>query len=277
MSGIVEKVGKDVTDLRPGDKVWTSTYYRDVRAGCFQELVVVPTHTVARIPDSVSFEAAACLGVPALTACMTLWKWLKVPLPSESSSPTDASVTDNEWLLIWGGSTVTGQFATQVAAQSGLKVITVNSASTKALSERLGASHVVIRDGKTDDEIVAEIRQATHGAYITRAIDLVGAKTAAVVLRAVSAERPVEFAPLAFMKSDQEVPANVTAHTVEMKRFVLDVESKRYADELNKLLDAGKLVIPDIHLLEGGLEVVQEGLDLLKKGDLKGRKLVVKF
>ncbi len=310
MSGVVEKVGKHVHGIQPGDKVWTSTYYKDVRAGCFQEFVIVPKHTVAKIPKTVPFEYASCLGVPALTACMTLWKWLQVRMPSqdlemaeaeevepnaEPEEPSErpegtevegeekkdteqaAAAEEEEWLLIWGGSTATGQFATQVAVHAGLNVITVNSATTKCLSERLGATHVVVRDGKTDEEILAAIRDATAGAHITRAIDLVGAKTAALVLAAVSKERPVHFAPLAFMSSSQVVPDNVTAHTVEMKRFVLDESSKYYADELNALLEADMLVLPDVHLIEGGFDAIPEGLEMLKKGNMKGKKLIVKI
>jgi NADPH:quinone reductase-like Zn-dependent oxidoreductase len=85
MAGIVEKVGSNVTTIKPGDRVWTSTYYRDVRAGCFQQYVIVPQHTVLSIPSDVSFEQAATLGVAALTAAMTLWKWLSVPLPHVKS------------------------------------------------------------------------------------------------------------------------------------------------------------------------------------------------
>ncbi|OTA90375.1 hypothetical protein M434DRAFT_43596, partial [Hypoxylon sp. CO27-5] len=140
MSGVVTQVGSSVTTFKEGDFVWTSTYYKDVRAGCFQEYVVVPSHTVLPIPSSVPFEAAACLGVAALTASMTLWKWLDVPVPRSALAGTEEG-----WLLIWGGSTVTGQFATQIANLSGIKVITINSAETKSLSELLGASHVVVR------------------------------------------------------------------------------------------------------------------------------------
>lgn len=271
MSGVIAQVGKDVTGFQKGDRVWTSTYYKDVRAGCFQEYVVVPSHTVLPIPSTVSFEAASCLGVAALTAAMTLWKWLGVPVPS--------CVTDSaevQWLLIWGGSSVTGQFATQFAVQSGLKVITVNSSETQALSQSLGASYVVVRDGKTNEELVEEIRQATGG-NITRAIDLVGTKTAALALDAVSKDQPVAFAPLAMMSSSQVVPENVTAHTVEMKQFVLDKSNVCYTEELGTLLDNGKIVLPELHVIEGGLEVVQEGLDMLKKGNMKGRKLVVRM
>ena len=277
MSGIVEKVGKHVKDIKPGDRVWTSTYYRDVRAGCFQEYVIVPPHTVVKIPERVPFAAAACLGVAALTACMTLWKWLGVPTPSQRNGTTGKANGDDDWLLIWGGSTVTGQFATQVASQSGLKVITVNSVETEALSKLLGASYVVTRDGKTDAEILEEITTATNGGHITRAIDLVGSKTAVLVLDAVSKERPVDFAPLAFMASTQTIRENVTVHTVEMKRFVLDESSKHYADELNNLLERDALVLPEVHLLEGGFEDIKDGLELLKQGNMKGKKLIVRI
>ncbi|KAI1442584.1 GroES-like protein [Annulohypoxylon stygium] len=270
MSGVVAQVGSAVTSFKEGDSVWTSTYYKDVRAGCFQEFVVVPSHTVLPIPSNIPFEAAACLGVAALTASMTLWKWLGVP----TQRPTDG--TDRQWLLIWGGSTVTGQFATQIASLNGIQVITVNSAETKSLSERLGASHVVVRDGKTDEQVVDEIRTITGGG-ITRAIDLVGPKTAALVLDAVSTDMPVHFAPLAMMSSSQSVPENVLVHTVEMKQFVLDKSNVRYTEELGRLLEDGKIVLPELHLIEGGLDSVQGGLEMLKKGNLKGKKLVVRM
>ncbi|KAK6064974.1 zinc-binding dehydrogenase [Seiridium cupressi] len=269
MSGVVAQMGKNVSGFHQGERVWTSTYYKDVRAGCFQEYVVVPSHTVLPIPSTVPFEAAACLGVAALTAGMSLWKWLGVPVPSSKSDGLD-----KHWLLVWGGSTVTGQFATQFAVLSGMRVITVNSSETKSLSESLGASHVVVRDGKSDDELIEEIRSITGG-RITRAIDLVGTKTAALSLKAVSNEEPVSFAPLAMMSNSQEVPENVEVHTVEMKQFVLDKSNVRYTEELGKLLENGKVVLPELHLIEGGLEVVQEGLEMLKTGNMKGRKLVV--
>jgi NADPH:quinone reductase-like Zn-dependent oxidoreductase len=280
MSGVVSAVGSKVTSFTPGDKVWTQTYYKDIRAGCFQEYVVVPAHTVLSIPSTVSFSSAACLGVAALTAGMTLWKWLNVPMASDTSSEEgdddeeEEQEKKDEWLLIWGGSAVTGQFATQFASQSGVKVITVNSASTAALSKSLGASHVVIRDNKTPEQLVSEIRAATAG-NVTRAIDLVGSKTAALTLQAVSQTAKVDFAPLALMSKDTPIPDNVTAHTVEMKQFVLDASNGVYAEALDAMLESGSIVLPEIHLIEGGLEVVEASLDLLKKGDMKGKKMVV--
>ncbi|RDW82650.1 hypothetical protein BP6252_03762 [Coleophoma cylindrospora] len=276
MAGVVHKVGPSVTRFKVGDRVWTSTYYRDVRAGCFQDLVVVPQHTVLPIPGDLDFESAACLGVAALTAAMTLWKWLQVPRVARTPSLVD-SVPENEkdCLLIWGGSTVTGQFAIQIAVQSGLEVIAVTSSKTEALAQSLGAHTVVVRDGKTNDEIVEQIK-AIGDDRITRALDLVGNATAPFSLKCLSPTKPCLFAPLAMMKT-QEVPANIEILNVEMKQFVLDKSSTAYAEDLNYLLEHKRLKLPELDVLKGGLSAVVGGLERLKKGDMGGKKLVVSW
>jgi len=248
------------------------TYYRDRRAGCFQQYVTVPSHTVLPIPSNLSYTSAACLGVAALTSSMALWKWLQVPQSPEEV----ATMSTDGYLLVWGGSAVTGQFAIQIAARSGLKVIAVTSSKTQALAQKLGATHVVSRDGKTGDEIVAEIRSLT-GDNVTRAIDLVGTETAPFCLQAMSKTQPCLFAPLAMISSSTPVPENVTMETVEMKQFVNDASSKAYAVELNRLIEEGGLVLPEIEVLEGGLDVIVAGLERVKRGDMAVKKMVVMF
>jgi NADPH:quinone reductase-like Zn-dependent oxidoreductase len=299
-SGVVVKIGENVSNLKVGDRVWTSTYYRDIRAGCFQEYIVVPQHTVLPIPSNLSFEEAASLGVAALTAAMTLWKWLDVQMPSRKPSVLEKPLTsdsgywstksvsedekENEWILIWGGSTVTGQFATQLASLSSLKVITVCSAKTAALSKMVGAAHVVTRDERSMASICHEIEAITKGG-ISRAIDLVGGATAAQCLavcstdmqRKTRGEARVVFSPLAMMDKNQVVPDSVRVETVEMKQFVLNKDSKLYAERLNDLIANCSIRLPELQIIAGGLPQVQAGLELLKKGDLGGRKLIISF
>ena len=234
----------------------------------------MPLHTVNPIPGTLSFEQAACLGVPCLTAAMTLWKYLGVPMPSEQK-PALSEPGKGELLLVWGGSTVTGQFAIQLAAQSGMCTIAVSSQQTKPTVEALapGHVHVVTRDGKTNEQIVDEIR-AVGGNRITKCIDLVGAATAGFSIKALSTDQPSSIAPLSFMAKGQEVPPGVHVINVEMKTYILDPESQKYAAEVNRLLGHGKLRIPQIALLKG-LESVPKGLDILKRGDMVGKKLVI--
>lgn len=179
--------------------------------------------------------------------------------------------------MIWGGSTITGQFAIQIAKRCGLEVIAVTSAKTKYLAENLGAT-VVVRDGKTEDEIISSIL-AIGGDNITRAVDLVGPRTANYCLEAFSKDekRKCLFAPLAMISSKAQVPENVQVETVEMKQFVLSEESRVYAVELNRLVGRGEVVLPGLEVLEQGLESVVEGLERLKRGDMQGRKMVVRM
>jgi NADPH:quinone reductase-like Zn-dependent oxidoreductase len=178
--------------------------------------------------------------------------------------------------LIWGGSTVTGQFTIQLAKLSGLRVIAVTSAKTRDLAARLGAEDVVVRDDKTNDQIAAEVRAICHD-NLTLAIDIVGNSTAASCLQALSHTKECRLAALAFLKADEHVPDNVTIAQVEMKRFVIDSGNRPYAEELNHLVGSGRIGMPDLDVLKGGLESVERGLSILKAGDMTGRKLVVKM
>ncbi|TVY56739.1 Trans-enoyl reductase eqxC [Lachnellula cervina] len=280
MAGVVEMVGPGVRDVKVGDHVWTSTYYRDRRAGCFQQYITVPAHTVLPLPPSTSFTSAASLGVAGLTAAMTLWHWLDVPFPPPSAnSPPPANCEkleqEQEFLLIWGGGTVTGQYALQLAALSHLHVIAITSSHTAPLARSLGAI-VIERDNKPNTQIISEIKTIA-GDNITRAIDLVGPKTASACLQVLSKNQRALFAPLAMMGTEDEIPGNVQVVTVEMKRFVLDAENRAYALELNRLVGEGRVQVPGIEAVEGGLENVVLGLERLKKGEMGGRKMVVVF
>ncbi|KAK5323871.1 hypothetical protein LTR93_004655 [Exophiala xenobiotica] len=270
MAGVVRKIGSQVKGLRPGDRVWTSTYYKKCKAGCFQQVVTVPQHTVLKIPAGISFESAASLGVPGLTAAMTLWHWLEVPFTAEKGRRKSG-----DFILIWGGSTITGQFAIQLALESGLSVVAVTSSKTASLVRSLGADHVVTRDDKTDEMIVEEVRN-TVGDRLTRAVDIVGPKTAAMAVKALSTSLPSAIAPLSFLPQDFVPPANVTVRNVEMKRFILDPTSKVYAERLNCLLKKRQVDIPALEILPGGLAAIPDGLSRVKRGDMQGKKLIVK-
>ena len=64
----VDAVGPDVTDLSVGDRVWTMLAQHQRPGGTAQEQVVIPAERVTVLPDSVSYDVGASLGVPAVTA-----------------------------------------------------------------------------------------------------------------------------------------------------------------------------------------------------------------
>ena len=74
--------------------------------GAYAEFAMIKDGFLAKIPDSLSFEQAATLGVGVTTVGQALYMTLKFPLPE--TEPSDALVL----ILIYGGSTATGTLAT---------------------------------------------------------------------------------------------------------------------------------------------------------------------
>ena len=54
-SGVIERVGPDVKDLKPGDRVLT------LASGAFSTILTTSASLCARIPDDMSFEQAATM------------------------------------------------------------------------------------------------------------------------------------------------------------------------------------------------------------------------
>ncbi len=67
-AGVVESVGEGVDESRVGRRVWVfgAQSYRPF--GTAAELTVVPTWQAVDLPDTVSDEVGACLGIPGITA-----------------------------------------------------------------------------------------------------------------------------------------------------------------------------------------------------------------
>ncbi len=271
-AGVVEDVGSEVTFVSRGQRVWTSTYYRDRRAGCFQDLVVAHEHTVIQLPNHVSFESAASLGVGGLTAAMTIWKWFRVPMRRRRL--TRASAQTRSFVLVWGGSTITGQFAIQIAAEAGHRVIAVASERTASKVASLGAEYVVARDGKSLEQITTEVQSIGQDGIVF-GMDLVGPHTAICGIQCLSRSRHAKFAPLAVPAPPIEAPDNVKIVNVEMKRFVLDSTSRQYGVKLTEMVGQGRVNTPNIAVLPGGLQDIEAGLQRLKGGDMGGMKLVI--
>jgi NADPH:quinone reductase-like Zn-dependent oxidoreductase len=71
-AGIVEEVGDGVTQVRPGDEVIGAAGIKT--AGAFAEMVLVEEKSVVRKPRNLSWDEAAALPTPAITAYLALTK-----------------------------------------------------------------------------------------------------------------------------------------------------------------------------------------------------------
>ena len=91
----------------------------------------------------------------------------------------------------------------------------------------------------------------------------------------LSSTGPALSAPLSFLPKDTIASLHVKVQNVEMKCFILDKSSEKYPKALNRVIEQGTRMTPKLKVLRGGLDRVEEGLDMQKGGDQGGRKLVM--
>lgn len=151
-AGVVDAVGAGVTHVAAGDRVWFFLAgFAHAAGGSAQELTVLPGERVVPLPDGVSFDAGASMGVPAMTAHRALTVAEGGP---ERLAP---GALAGRTVLVAGGAGAVGHAAIQLARWAGATVITTISSPEKArLAQAAGAHHAVnYREGGTADRIRA--------------------------------------------------------------------------------------------------------------------------
>jgi NADPH:quinone reductase-like Zn-dependent oxidoreductase len=127
IAGTVEAIGKNVTQVRPGDEVMADlTSYG---FGGFAEYVAVPARALSPKPRGLSFEEAACVptaGVRALQGVMS-----------------NGAVRPGQAILINGAGGGLGTFAIQIAKSFGAVVTGVDSTAKLDLMRSVGADRVL--------------------------------------------------------------------------------------------------------------------------------------
>ena len=137
-AGTIDGVGDDVDGSRVGERVWLWEAAWQRADGTAQEYVVLPDRQAVPLPDGVSFDVGASLGIPALTAhrCLTV--------SERGPSRLAPGALDAQTVLVAGGAGAVGHAAIQLARWAGARVIATVSGDEKAtLAHAAGADHVV--------------------------------------------------------------------------------------------------------------------------------------
>ncbi|PCE26931.1 hypothetical protein BWP39_09080 [Paraburkholderia acidicola] len=160
-AGVIEAVGGGVSKQLIGQRVWTINGQWQRPFGTAAELIALPESQVAPLPDGVSTETGASLGIPLLTA------WYAVHVCGGLLGKT---------VLVYGATGAVGGYATQLAARSGARVIGVAGSKEKcALASRLGAEWVINRN---EQDVVASVREITAGKGVDVIIEVDAAANA---------------------------------------------------------------------------------------------------
>jgi NADPH:quinone reductase-like Zn-dependent oxidoreductase len=183
-------------DLR-GREVWGSGgdlgFTRD---GAHAALVVVPREAVGPKPTNMSFEDAAGVGVPYITAATALID--------------AAAMSAEDTILIIGAAGSVGISAVQIARCKGCRVLgLIRDESQRAQIEQYGAEALVSRDSQ---ELADLVKAATDGKGATLILDTVGGSLFEPSLRSLAnrgrqvvittAEKQVSFDLLDFYRRE---------------------------------------------------------------------------
>ncbi|CAO2647599.1 Nn.00g085210.m01.CDS01 [Neocucurbitaria sp. VM-36] len=277
-AGIVEEVGKGVRDLNVGDRV--AGFARggdpaDHSNGAFAEHIKVKVGIHLKIPDNISFEDAATLGVGITTVGQGLYQELGLPIPP-------AKVQEPTSILIYGASTATGTLAVQYAKLSGYEVIATASPHNFDLLRKLGADQVF--DYK-DPEVGAKIRKATND-KLKLVFDCIAEGNSFAISAAALSSTGGHLSALLPVKDfpRDDVKTNFTfAYTALGEkyndRFLASQTDYEFGAKFWKLsedlLKCGKLKTHPVEI-RTGLEGVPKGLKDLEDGKVSGVKLVFK-
>jgi NADPH:quinone reductase-like Zn-dependent oxidoreductase len=157
-AGVVDGVGKDVTNFTVGDVVSTIPAFSLNKYSAYGEVILAPDHAVVKHPESLSFVEAASVWMMFLTAYGAL--------------VFDAQVGAGDFVIIPAASSSVGLAAIQIANYAGATPIALTRTSEK--KQRLhgaSAQHVIATQ---EQDMLAEVMRITDGNGARVAFEPVG-------------------------------------------------------------------------------------------------------
>ena len=201
-AGVIEQIGSDVNDFKPGDRVYTAGSL----SGTYAEFALSKMEQVHPLPENVSFAQGAAMGTPYATAYRGLFQ--------------RADAKPGETVLVHGASGGVGTAAVQLARARGLRVFgTAGSEEGRKLAREQGAHEVFDHHGPDHFQ---QIMKATGGRGVDVIVELLAnvnlgrdliilAKNARVVI--VGSRGRVEIDPRDTMQRDVDIRGMVLPNT----------------------------------------------------------------
>ncbi|TIA66453.1 GroES-like protein [Aureobasidium pullulans] len=288
--------------------VWVicpSTDYRDIRKSAFQEYAISTQHNVAKLPQNVPTTHGASIGVAYVAAALALGVSLGLNLPKVSGQddaalweavrklPQDAIPIDvaaeclssienherpqqGDWIAIYGGSSTSALFISEIARLAGLKVILL--ADSAKHGERLGEREgSILVDSHDPIRAINVVRAITKG-KLRFAVDTVGKETAGHLVQMLQADAQEERRAhlVGLTGVPKEKVDGIVFHSVPIKLFH-EVPSigLTLMTWLEKALETQAIALPEVEHAGGGLEGINAALDRMRNGEISGRRLVI--
>jgi NADPH2:quinone reductase len=201
-AGVVEQVGPDINEFKPGDRAYTAGSI----SGTYAEFTLCKKEQVHPLPENVSFAQGAAMGTPYATAYRGLLQ--------------RANAKRGETVLVHGASGGVGTAAVQLARARGLRVFgTAGSDEGRTLTSEQGAHEVF--DHRAPEHF-EQIMKATGGRGVDVIVEMLAnvnlgkdltllAKGGRVVI--IGSRGRVEIDPRDTMQRDADVRGMILPNT----------------------------------------------------------------
>jgi len=267
LTGVIEKVGKDVRGYRVGDAIYSRLPLTKI--GAFAEYAAIDANAISRLPANLDFVTGAAAPLTGLTAYQALYEELEAKA--------------GETVFIPGGSGSFGQMAIPIAKAMGLKVIV--SGNPQAREQTIAAGSDQYLDYTTENywELLSNIDyviDALGSKEFDHELSIIKPGGRLLSLRTGPNKRFAEDHGLRGWKQKLFAVAGAKYDKKAMKknvqyRFIFVRSDGAQLQKITKIIEDNKIV-PAVDLTEFRIEDIDKALNLVAQGHTKG-KVVIKF
>ena len=209
-AGVVSALGSGVERVKVGERVYTT----GSRSGTYAEQALCDESTLHRLPEDVSFEQGAAIGVPYGTAYRALF--------------LRAEAKPAETILVHGASGGVGSAAVQLARAAGMMVIgTAGNHEGMKLVRKLGALHVL---NHSSEGYLDELMKLTGGRGVDVILEMLANKNLAKDLTVlakkgrvavIGSRGPIEINPRDAMSREADIRGVTLMNTSEQEYRII--------------------------------------------------------
>ncbi|KAJ3496491.1 hypothetical protein NLG97_g2617 [Lecanicillium saksenae] len=290
-AGVVVAVGPSITRFREGDRILSFNTH-----GGFAEYAIAIEDLSCLIPDGMPFNEACSLGSSIGVAGLALFQEPGLNLPVQESNDSSGARNSSEGeynaattVLISGGASSSGTMATQLLRLAGFNPIVTCSPTSYDLCKSFGATACFDYHSTTCG---ADIRSHTDN-KLGLVLDCVtDANTMSLCYEAMGAQGGsyIALEPIAStvkytrrdIRADWVMANTLLGGTCSLAGVYgrpSTLRHREFASNFYTLaegfLNDAKIRNHPIRVLDGGLANINNGLQELRTGTVKGRKLVV--
>ncbi|TLD19583.1 hypothetical protein PspLS_09588 [Pyricularia sp. CBS 133598] len=292
-AGTIVAMGSKAAEVTPiplkvGDRVCSAVqgmHSLTPAVGAFAQYVGASAHACLKIPDGLSDTEGAALGTAVATAGLAMFRSLAIP------GHPEAPVLEGKGrqILIYGASSSVGTMAVQLAKLSGMIVIGTCSPNNFDLVRSYGADVVFDYNSKA---CIDDIKSYTKNSlkFALDCISEVDTMTFCYTCLGRTGGKYTRLEPfpdILHTRKQTVTPDWVLGPTMHGKPINwpppferdADAEVREFAKEwfatAQRLLYNGKIRPHPVKVLEQGFGSIRDGLQMLEKKAISGKKLVV--